>query len=81
VAAAQPPTNRKADPKSTRRAFLSAQSWLTRPVGDEAEEDLMSVERGTRLAQLWVVVSKSRARARRVLGQDDAAGGGDAGDD
>ena len=38
----------------------------------------MSVGRRTRLAWLPVVIPKSKARARRVLGQDGAASGGDA---
>jgi hypothetical protein len=45
-----PQLTEKADPKSTRRAFPSAPSWLTSPVGNEVEEGLMSVGRGTRLA-------------------------------
>jgi hypothetical protein len=71
----QPPTNREADSKSTRRCFPSAPSWLTSPVGKEVEEDSMSVGRGTRVAQLSVVMSKSTAWARQVLGQDDARWG------
>jgi len=41
-------------------------SWLTSTVDDEVEEDLMNVWRGTQLAQLPVVMPKSKVGQGRL---------------